>query len=183
MVFQFNKIILEKNNLLVEATEKNPLVIQSQNQLIDLRSNILNSLNIYINKLKMKFNRYDDYKQKSNLLVGVIPLKESELSNLERDLLLLNNLHSYLSQKKEEALISISSLESNIKLINEVDYVLLSESGKSKKLAIFLFSGFVLPVGFSLSLFFWRSFYIDIEYLKDNLEWLKLFRNYKIYQK
>ena len=79
------------------------------------------------------------------LLVGVIPLKESELSNLERDLLLLNNLHSYLSQKKEEALISISSLESNIKLINEVDYVLLSESGKSKKLAIFLFSGFVLP--------------------------------------
>ena len=172
MVFQFNKIILEKNNLLVEATEKNPLVIQSQNQLIDLRSNILNSLNIYINKLKMKFNRYDDYKQKSNLLVGVIPLKESELSNLERDLLLLNNLHSYLSQKKEEALISISSLESNIKLINEVDYVLLSESGKSKKLAIFLFSGFVLPVGFSLSLFFWRSFYIDIEYLKNNLSGL-----------
>ena len=172
MVFQFNKIILEKNNLLVEATEKNPLVIQSQNQLIDLRSNILNSLNIYINKLKMKFNRYDDYKQKSNSLVGVIPLKESELSNLERDLLLLNNLHSYLSQKKEEALISISSLESNIKLINEVDYVLLSESGKSKKLAIFLFSGFVLPVGFSLSLFFWRSFYIDIEYLKDNLSGL-----------
>ena len=170
MVFQFNKIILEKNNLLVEATEKNPLVIQSQNQLIDLRSNILNSLNIYINKLKMKFNRYDDYKQKSNSLVGVIPLQESKLSNLERDLSLLNNLHSYLSQKKEEALISISSLESNIKLINEVDYVLLSESGKSKKLAIFLFSGFILPVGFSLSLFFWRSFYIDIEYLKENLD-------------
>ena len=84
MVFQFNKIILEKNNLLVEATEKNPLVIQSQNQLIDLRSNILNSLNIYINKLKMKFNRYDDYKQKSNLLVGVIPLKESDRKNKSR---------------------------------------------------------------------------------------------------
>jgi uncharacterized protein involved in exopolysaccharide biosynthesis/Mrp family chromosome partitioning ATPase len=169
MVFQFNKIILEKNNLLVEATEKNPLVIQSQNQLIDLRSNILNSLNIYINKLKMKFKRYNDYKQKSNSLVGEIPLQESKLSNLERDLLVLNNLHSYLSQKKEEALISISSLESNIKLINEVDYVLLSESNKSKKLAIFLFSGFFLPVGFSLSLFFWRLFYIDIEYLKENL--------------
>ena len=117
----------------------------------------------------MKFKRYNDYKQKSNSLVGEIPLQESKLSNLERDLLVLNNLHSYLSQKKEEALISISSLESNIKLINEVDYVLLSESNKSKKLAIFLFSGFFLPVGFSLSLFFSRSFYIDIEYLKENL--------------
>jgi len=86
MVSQFNKIILEKNNLLVEATDKNPLVIQSQNQLIDLKSNILNSLNIYINKLKMKLNRYDEYKQESNSLVGVIPIRESELSNLKRDL-------------------------------------------------------------------------------------------------
>ena len=86
MVSQFNKIILEKNNLLVDATEKNPLVIQSQNQLIDLKSNILNSLNIYINKLKMKLNRYDEYKQESNSLVGVIPIRESELSNLKRDL-------------------------------------------------------------------------------------------------
>ena len=169
MVSQFNTIILEKNNLLVEATEKNPLVIQSQNQLIDLRSNILNSLNIYINKLKMKLNRYEDYKQNSNSLVGVIPLRESELSNLDRDLLLLNNLYSYLSQKKEEALINLSSLESNIKLINDVDYVLELKSNESKTLAYFLFAGLFLPVGFSLSLFFIRTFFIDIEYLKEKL--------------
>lgn len=169
MVFQFNKIILEKNNLLVEATEKNPLVIQSQNQLIDLRSNILNSLNIYINKLKMKLNRYNDYKRKSNSMVGVIPIRGSELSNLERDLLLLNNLHSYLSQKKEEALINLSSLESNIKLINEVDYITETKSNKSKIFAGFIFAGLVLPVGFSLSLFFVRTFFVDIEYLKQKL--------------
>ena len=48
----------------MEATEKNPLVIQSQNQLIDLRANILNSLNIYVDKLKMKLNRYNDFKKK-----------------------------------------------------------------------------------------------------------------------
>jgi hypothetical protein len=102
MVSQFNKIIIEKNNLLVEATEKNPLVIQSQNQLIDLRSNILNSLQIYINKLKMKFNRYENLKKKNNSIVGVIPIRGAELSNLERDLLLVTNLHSYLSQKKKK---------------------------------------------------------------------------------
>ena len=68
MVSQFNKIILEKNNLLVDATEKNPLVIQSQEQLIVLRSNILNSLNIYVEKLKVKLNRYNDYKRKKELI-------------------------------------------------------------------------------------------------------------------
>ena len=169
MVSQFNKIILEKNTLLVEATEKNPLVIQSQNQLIGLRANILNSLNIYVDKLKMKLNRYKSYKQKSNALVGLIPLRESELNNLEKELLLVSNLHSYLSQKKEEALINLSSLESNIKLINEVDYILESKTNKLKILAGFLFVGFSLPVGFSLCLFFLRGFYVDIEYLKQNL--------------
>jgi uncharacterized protein involved in exopolysaccharide biosynthesis len=169
MVSQFNKIIIEKNNLLVEATEKNPLVIQSQNQLIDLRSNILNSLHIYINKLNMKLNRYEGLKKKSNTMVGVIPIRGAELSNLERDLLLVNNLHSYLSQKKEEALINLSSLESNIKLINQVDYITEKESSKSKIFAVFLFTGFFLPVGFSLSLFFVRTFFVDIEYLKEKL--------------
>ena len=169
MVSQFNKIIIEKNNLLVEATEKNPLVIQSQNQLIDLRSNILNSLHIYINKLNMKLNRYEGLKKKSNTMVGVIPIRGAELSNLERDLLLVNNLHSYLSQKKEEALINLSSLESNIKLINQVDYITKKESSKSKIFAVFLFTGFFLPVGFSISLFFVRTFFVDIEYLKEKL--------------
>ena len=117
----------------------------------------------------MKLTRFNDYKRKSNSLVGVIPLRESELSNLDRDLLLLNNLHSYLSQKREEALINLSSLESNIKLINDVDFVLELASNKSKTLAYFLFAGLFLPVGFSLSLFFIRTFFIDIEYLKENL--------------
>ena len=170
MVSQFNKVILEKNNLLVGATEKNPLVIQSQNQLVVLRSNILNSLNIYTNKLKMKLNKYDDFKQKSNLMIGVIPLKEAELSNLEKDLLLVNNLYSYLSKKKEEALINLSSLEPNIKLINEVDYTVISKTSSTKTFSMFLFAGFLLPVGFTLSLFFFRAFYVDVEYLKLKLQ-------------
>ncbi|MDC1179975.1 Wzz/FepE/Etk N-terminal domain-containing protein [Flavobacteriaceae bacterium] len=169
MVSQFNKIILEKNNLLVDATEKNPLVIQSQEQLVVLRSNILNSLDIYIEKLEVKLNRYNDFKQQSNSIVKVIPEREAELKNLEKDLLIKNNLYSYLSQKKEEALISLSSLESNIKLINEVDYILESTTNKPQILAIFSFLGLALPVGFSLGMFFFRGFYVDIEYLKQNL--------------
>ena len=43
----------------------------------------------------MKFNKYDEFKQKSNSTIGVIPLREAELSNLEKDLLLVNNLYSY----------------------------------------------------------------------------------------
>ncbi len=47
--------------------------------------------------------------------------------------------------------------------------LLEKESSKSKILAVFLFTGFFLPVGFSLSLFFVRTFFVDIEYLKEKL--------------
>jgi len=118
----------------------------------------------------MKLNKYDDFKQKSDLMIGVIPLREAELSNLEKDLLLVNNLYSYLSQKKEEALINLSSLEPNIKMINEVDYTVISKTNSKKTFAMFLFAGFFLPVGFTLGLFFLRAFYVDIEYLKLKLQ-------------
>ena len=64
MVNLNNNIIIEKNNLIIDATEQNPLIIQYQNQLSELRSNILNSLNIYIDKLKTKSTIFNDQKQK-----------------------------------------------------------------------------------------------------------------------
>ena len=89
----------------------------------------------------MKLDRYNGSKQKSNSLVGLIPKRQVRLINLEKDLLLLSNLHSHLSQKKEEALINLSSLESNIHLINEVDYILESKTNKLKTLVMFSFLG------------------------------------------
>ena len=178
MVFEFNKIILEKNNL-IDATEKNPLVVQMQNQLIDLRSNILNSISIYQSKLETKLIRYRDYKNTNKSLAGTIPLREAELGNLVRDIELMHNLYSYLSQKRVEALISLSSLETNIKLINEVNYEFALTSNKSKTWAIFSMLGLIFPVGFSLSVFFIRTNYVDLEYLReklDNIEFLGLLR-------
>ena len=169
MVTQFNQVIIEKNNLFGEAPEKNPLVIQSQNQLNDLKSNILNSLNIYIDKLRMTSNRYNDYKRNSNSVVGVIPIREAKLGNLEKDLLRLNDLYSFLSQKNEEALINLSSLKSNIKLINEVDYVLESKNKKSQTLALILAAGLFLPVGFSYGVYYIRTYFVSVKYLKSIL--------------
>ena len=169
MVNLNNNIIIEKNNLIIDATEQNPLIIQYQNQLSELRSNILNSLNIYIDKLKTKSTIFNDQKQKRNSQVNLMPVKEAELKNLERDILIQNNLHTYLSQKKEEALISISSLTSNIDLINEVDY-LISRESKMKFLLVFPLFGIVFSIGVIFLLFFLRTFFINKDFLEENLK-------------
>ena len=169
MVYQFNQIVLEKNNLLVDATEKNPLLIQVQDQLQDLKNNIINSLNIYIKNLEMTLSRYTDYKRKSNSIVGVIPIKEAELANLERDLVLVNNLHSYLKQKKEEALINLYSVESNIKLINKVDYNVKLNNNKSNILLISFPGGLFLSIVVVFIVAYFKNLFVNKDYLKNKL--------------
>ena len=169
MVYQFNQIILEKNNLLVDATEKNPLLIQVQDQLQDLKNNIINSLNIYIKNLEMTLSRYTDYKRKSNSIVGVIPIKEAELANLERDLVLVINLHSYLKQKKEEALINLYSVESNIKLINKVDYNVKLNNNRSNILLIAFLTGLFLSIAIVFIVIFFKNLFVNTDYLKIKL--------------
>jgi uncharacterized protein involved in exopolysaccharide biosynthesis len=161
MVYQFNQIVLEKNNLLVDATEKNPLLIQVQDQLQDLKNNIINSLNIYIKNLEMTLSRYTEYKRKSNSIVGVIPIKEAELGNLERDLVLVNNLHSYLKQKKEEALINLYSVESNIKLINKVDYNVKLNNNKSNILLISFLAGLFLSIVVVFIVAYFKNLFVN----------------------
>ena len=39
-------------------------------------------------------------KNKKKFQVNLMPVKEAELKNLERDILIQNNLHTYLSQKR-----------------------------------------------------------------------------------
>lgn len=169
MVYQFNQIVLEKNNLLVDATEKNPLLIQVQDQLQDLKNNIINSLNIYIKNLEMTLSRYTDYKRKSNSIVGVIPIKEAELSNLERDLVLVNTLHSYLKQKKEEALINLYSVESNIKLINNVDYNVKLNNNKSNILLFSFLAGLFVSIAVVVIVAYFKNLFVNTDYLKNKL--------------
>ena len=169
MVNLYNNIIIEKNNLILDATEKNPLIVQYQNQLIELRSNIFKSLNIYIDKLKTKSKIFDNRKQTRNFQVNSFPVMEAELKNLERYIVIQTNLHAFLNQKKEEALISISSLTSNIDVINEVDYLIDKKSKKFYVLAFPITSIFI-TIGSIFLIYFIRTLFVDEEFLKQSLK-------------
>ena len=169
MVNLYNNIIIEKNNLILDATEKNPLIVQYQNQLIELRSNIFKSLNIYIDKLKTKSKIFDNRKQTRNFQVNSFPVMEAELKNLERYIVIQTNLHAFLNQKKEEALISISSLTSNIDVINEVDYLIDKKSKKFYVLAFPIISIFI-TIGSIFLIYFIRTLFVDEEFLKQSLK-------------
>ena len=169
MVNLYNNIIIEKNNLILDATEKNPLIVQYQNQLIELRSNIFKSLNIYIDKLKTKSKIFDNRKQTRNFQVNSFPEMEAELKNLERYIVIQTNLHAFLNQKKEEALISISSLTSNIDVINEVDYLIDKKSKKFYVLAFPITSIFI-TIGSIFLIYFIRTLFVDEEFLKQSLK-------------
>ena len=177
LINQFNRIIIEQNNLLNDATEKNPLYIQFQEQLTDIKINILKSLELYINKLRTDSKRFEDYKKRNNFLANNLPLKEAELNNLNRDNLVYSNLYSYLSEKKEEALMNRSSVQSNIIVLNDVGYrEEVISTPIVKNYLIFSFTGLVIPIVIGLGIKSLRKgLFVDIKYLSENLNEINFF--------
>ena len=170
LINQFNRIIIEQNNLLNDATEKNPLYIQFQEQLTEIKINILKSLELYINKLRTDSKRFEDDKKRNNFLANDLPLKEAELNNLKRDNLVYSNLYP-IYQKKEEALMNRSSVQSNIIVLNDVGY---KEEAVSQSIfasfLIFSFIGLIIPIGIGLGIKSLRKgLFVDIKYLSENL--------------
>ena len=177
LINQFNRIIIEQNNLLNDATEKNPLYIQFQEQLTEIKINILKSLELYINKLKTDSKRFEDDKKRNNFLANDLPLKEAELNNLNRDNLVYSNLYSYLSEKKEEALMNRSSVQSNIIVLNDVGYKeeVVSQS-TMRSILIFSLVGLIIPIGIGIGIKSLRKgLFIDIKYLSENLNEINFF--------
>ena len=177
LINQFNRIIIEQNNLLNDATEKNPLYIQFQEQLTEIKINILKSLELYINKLKTTSKRFEDDKKRNNFLADDLPLKVAELNNLNRDNLVYSNLYSYLSEKKEEALMNRSSIQSNIIVLNNVGYKEeVISLPITSNLLIFSLAGLILPIGIGLGIkYFRKSLFVDIKYLSENLNEINFF--------
>ena len=118
LVIAYNTLVLERNNLLSGATEKNPIIIQLSLQLTDLKKNILGSINNYLQNLKTSLSRFNEFKNTTSKEVSKIPKLEATLLSFERKFQIAENLYLFLLQKKEEASISFQATLPDTRIIN-----------------------------------------------------------------
>jgi len=149
MVGKFNDLQQEKNRILRTANAENPLVINLNDQLANLKNNILENLVSIKNGFTIEKNNFQNKYAQYNNKSKSVPSIERGILERSREQNVKTGLYQYLLQKREETALSLSTTMPTSQIIDKPAYNTTPISPNSQLL---YFCGFIIgciiPVGF-----------------------------------
>lgn len=144
---RYNELALQRKYLLESSNEKNPVIVNIDEQLSNLKQNMQSSLNSMTNNLNLQANSLSKRLSTINSRLYTAPKNERKLRDITRKQETTEALYLYLLQKREEAQIGFASSEPNFKIIDRAYSRSTSPVGPNKRI-IFLaviFVGLIVP--------------------------------------
>ena len=118
LLVSYNTLVIDRNNLLVSATNKSPLILQINDQLEKLKKANFDGINRYIENLKVSLSSYQNLNDKDMNFISAFPEIGYNMRSLEREFKFAEDLLVFLSQRKEEASINFVSVLPNLKVLS-----------------------------------------------------------------
>ncbi|WP_298782538.1 tyrosine-protein kinase domain-containing protein [uncultured Polaribacter sp.] len=171
----YNSNVLELKKLKISAGANNPIVINFNRDISNLKNSILSSVVSYQKKCESSLRNIRVVDNKNKGFFHALPSKEKVLREIERDQSIKENLFIFLLQRREEAAINLVITAPTLKV---VDYAItnlipVSESPKLLYLKAII-AGLVFPF-----IVFYLIFFIDSAlYSKEDI--LKRSRNTQV---
>lgn len=116
-ITEINSLQLQRNALLESTTENNPLVTSITALIEQTRMNILQNLRNVKAAYQLSLNELNKINDRAEASIRSIPGKEKQLLEVTRRQSILQELYSFLLQKKLETGISSASTISDIKML------------------------------------------------------------------
>jgi tyrosine-protein kinase Etk/Wzc len=160
-VTEFNKLQLERETALKTTAPNNPRIVNMETAIQKLRGDMLETLMNIRQTHMLAMDELTRKNKDADKLISSIPSKEKQLREVTRQQNILQELYSYLLQKKLETAISSASTISNIKVMEPA----LASGGpvspnRKATYMIALLVGIIIPVGIVFLL----------EYLNDKVK-------------
>lgn len=148
LIGKFNELQLERNRMLRTAKAENPLVVNLSEQLLALKTNILENLRSVKAGVKVERNGalmgYAQYDGK----IRSVPSIERGLLERSREQNVKSSLYQYLVQKREETALSLSTTVPTSQVIDKPAYHTQPDSPKADILYLCAFMfGCLVPAG------------------------------------
>ncbi|MDF0717412.1 polysaccharide biosynthesis tyrosine autokinase [Muricauda sp. 334s03] len=114
----YNQKVLERERLLKSSNEKNPVIVNIDRQLENLKKSMQSSLNSMTNNLNLRVNNLSSQLATINSKIYSAPRNERALREITRKQQTVEGLYLYLLQKREEAQIAYASASPNSKIVD-----------------------------------------------------------------
>ena len=118
----YNQLQLQRETTLRTTPENNPLIRDLDVAIAKLRSDMLANINNVRRGYDVALTDLQRKTQATESLIGTIPGKQKQLLEITRQQQILQELYSFLGQKKLETSISSASSVSNTRILEPADY-------------------------------------------------------------
>ena len=113
----YNEMMLQRNRLVTNSGENNP-VVQNMNRNLDaMRKTIAGSIDNYVRTIRLRLQNARKVENKVNQNIENIPQQEKYALDVMRQQSIKETLYTYLLQKREETAMQLAVTEANIRVV------------------------------------------------------------------
>ncbi|MCK5814530.1 MAG: polysaccharide biosynthesis tyrosine autokinase, partial [Flavobacteriaceae bacterium] len=155
---KYNELVLERNRISKSSKDMNPIIINLNNQIAELRKGVHQSLTNLKKSLSISLSIAEKEDARLNARITEVPRQEKEFKHILRRQRIIESLYLFLLEKREENAISLAATIPSGKIIDSAIGSNIPISPKRKIIYLAaLIVGFLIPFGT-----------LYIRYLSDN---------------